>query len=75
MERVEQKGQKVGKYEDGFERSAILSGAEPVIGAPRCTKAFDPSRCRPLHLPDLPDLFVGLLSPCALHLQVGESGN
>jgi hypothetical protein len=42
MERVEQKDQKVGKYEDG---------SEPVIGAPLCAKAFDASRCHPLHLP------------------------
>jgi hypothetical protein len=46
MERVEQKDQKVGKYQDGSEPAA---------------KAFGTSRCAPSHLPDLPDLFVGLL--------------
>jgi hypothetical protein len=34
-------------------------------------QAFDAARCSPLHLPDLLDLFVDLLVPCALTLQLG----
>ncbi len=51
---MEQKDQKVGKYEDG---SAPVIGA--LIGVHR---ALGPD-LRPLHLLDLPDLFVGLPVP------------
>ena len=75
-ERVEQKDQKIGKYEEDaseqvigalieVHRALATSLLESAYEACLCheLQAFGASRCRPLHLSDLSDLFVALPLP------------
>jgi len=72
MERLEQKDQKVGKYESD---ELCVSIGRLVNFNVTSLRQGHASLCRPLHLADLPDLFVGLLVPlCAAPFNSVESG-